>query len=68
VTECQNLTINGEEEIEFCLVGYKKFKYYSDENEQILPMFVVYPLNENDTVEQLIFQITSTSDGNNEYM
>jgi hypothetical protein len=67
VTECQNLEINEKNEIEFCLVGYKKFKHYSDEKEQILPMVVVYPFNEKDMVEQLIFQITSASDGNNEY-
>lgn len=62
VKECRNF-INGKEEIDFCLVGYKQFIYYSDEKEKLLPMSVVYPNESNDNkAEQLIFKITTNNE------
>lgn len=75
VKQCQKIKSEATEEIEYCLVGYINFKFFSDENEKMLPLMIVPPKKEQSsektetigTTEQLIVKITKPKNDKNEY-
>ena len=67
VKQYQKLQSEKGEEIEYCRVGYIQFKCYSEEKEAMLPMKVIYPSEDIDQAEQLIFEIVQPGNANNTY-